>query len=77
MIMLVINFGSWGVHGTPKYYYTRLGWPFSRSGYLFGRIPWPICKREIAHWYLNAPDDLPATAGMVRRDVGFKPGLKS
>lgn len=47
--MVVVKFGRWGVKGTPKYQYARLG-------YLFGRIPIPLCHRRRMQRY-NAQDN--------------------
>jgi len=42
----VIMFGKWGIFGTPKYKYSRIG--YINIPYIFGgiSIPVPICKRE-------------------------------
>lgn len=46
--MYVVKFGKWSVFGTGRYYYSRMGWPFTKRVYLFGKIPFPICRRKKA-----------------------------
>lgn len=45
--MIVIKFGKWEVMGTGRYYYTRIGVPFSKTGFPFG-FHLPLCVRRKA-----------------------------